>query len=195
MSGMSLPELMRTAADAASEVVRGVQPSQLSLPTPCAEWDVRTLINHLFTWSAHGSELVARKLPLDEAALAATDYVTDDWAKAYAEQLDKTVAAWAAPGATEGMAAMGSGPFPAAELAKMFLGELVLHGWDLARATGQELRVDDEVAEAALDISGQLAGQARELGLFGEPVATDAAASTFDRVLAVTGRDPGWHAG
>ncbi|MBM7785278.1 TIGR03086 family metal-binding protein [Tenggerimyces flavus] len=187
---MSLPELMRTAAEAANDVVQGVRPDQLSLPTPCADWDVRALINHLLTTSGHMSELVARKQPVDLAALMETDFMTGDWAKDYAVQVDKAAAAWALPGATEGEFAMHGPPYPAEALAGMFLSELVTHGWDLARATGQTLRVSDELAAAVLELNAGMAPEGRTQGLFGEPVTLKEGASTLETAVAIAGRDP-----
>jgi uncharacterized protein (TIGR03086 family) len=119
--------------------------------------------------------------------------MTGDWAKDYAAQLEKTVAAWAEPGATEGAFAMGGGdPYPTSALGGMFLSELVTHGWDLARATGQELKVSEEVARAVLDLNTGMSAEAQQQGLFGAPVPVDAGAPTLERAVAVTGRDPAW---
>lgn len=187
---MNLPDLMRTAAEAANDVVQGVRQDQLELPTPCAEWDVRTLINHLMTTSGHMSELVARKQPVDMPALMATDFMTGDWAKDYAVQVDKAAAAWALPGATEGTFAMHGPPYPAEALAGMFLSELVTHGWDLARATSQTLNIPEELAAKALELNKGMAPEGRTQGLFGEPVPVGEAASTLDKAVAIAGRDP-----
>ncbi|MFD2083567.1 hypothetical protein [Actinopolymorpha cephalotaxi] len=74
----------------------------------------------------------------------------------------------------------------------MLFDELVLHGWDLAVATGQSLDCPDDVARAAYDATARSAEQAREMGLFGPPVEVPTRASELDRVLALSGRDPRW---
>jgi uncharacterized protein (TIGR03086 family) len=74
----------------------------------------------------------------------------------------------------------------------MIVGELVVHGWDLAKATGQELAVAPEVAEVAHAGVVDFAEQAREYHIFGDPVPVPAGAPLLTRTLALTGRDPEW---
>lgn len=184
--------MMHTAASTAKTLVNNVTPDQLSQPTPCEDWDVRALIHHLLTWSGYASELVARKQPVDVMALQAKE-LPQDLRNAVAEQLDRAIEAWAEEGATDGEATLGGPqPFPAAYLGAMLLSDLVLHGWDLAKATGQEFRVDEEIAEEVLRSSVGMAAEAREMKLFGEAVNVGDDAKAIDQALAATGRDPNW---
>jgi uncharacterized protein (TIGR03086 family) len=193
---MKLHPLMASAAKSAADVARGVRPEQLELPTPCAEYDVRALVNHLVVWTAYVSEFSARKEPLTDPSLLDPDrdFTGGDWAQDYAAQLDRAVAAWGEPGAGEGMTSMGGHDpqMPAEVIAEMLFGELVVHGWDLARATGQRFEVTDEVADRVYAGVAQWGGQAREMKLFGEPVDVPPTASRLDQALGLTGRDPGW---
>jgi uncharacterized protein (TIGR03086 family) len=195
---MELHPVMEKAAQAVVEVAGNVKPDQLTAPTPCQDWDVRTLVNHLILWSGFRSELAARKAaappdgPMDESM----DFTQGgDWAELLASQVGKTVTAWAQPQAWEGNTGLAGGSLPASTIAAMIFGEYVLHGWDLARATGQDLPCDDEVAKAALTYVEGMAEQARQYHVFGDPVPVPDNATTLDKALALSGRDPGWSAG
>jgi uncharacterized protein (TIGR03086 family) len=189
---MDLQPMMEKAARAAIEVVRNVKQDQLTLPTPCSDWDVRMLANHLTFWSAFRSEVAARKQTPPAGQESDVDYVTDDWAQVFERQLNRAVAAWAEPGAWEGVTGLAGGESPAPFIGKMMIGELVAHGWDLARATGQELTVDADLAEVVYQGVVEFAEQGREYHIFGEPVPVPDSASTLEKALALSGRDPNW---
>jgi uncharacterized protein (TIGR03086 family) len=192
---MELHEMMATAGRAAVEVANNVKPDQLGLPTPCQDWDVRALVNHLMFWSAFRSELAARKqtAPADDPITEETDFTRDgEWATTLETQLGRATAAWAEPGATEGNTGLAGGSMPAPVIGMMMVGELVVHGWDLATATGQRLEVDDEIVLAVHQATGAMADQGRSYGVFGDEVPVAAGASPLDKVLGVSGRDPAW---
>lgn len=186
--------MMAVAGAAAVRVVRGVTPDQLDAPTPCPGWDVRALVNHLTLWSAFRSETAARKQPADETHSEDTNFTQDDWAETFAAQLDRATAAWAEPGATDGDTGLAGGSMPATVIAAMMLGELVVHGWDLATATRQELSVDPEVLAAVREFGITMGPMARQMGAFGDEVPVPEAAPPLDRVLGMVGRDPHWSA-
>ena len=110
-------------------------------------------------------------------------------------RLDVLADAWSKPSAWEGMTEAGGTTMPAEVTGVVALDDVVLHGWDLARATGQEFRCDPADAEAVLGFTGRSAQPeqaAMRTGLFGPvvPVADDA--PTLDRALGFAGRDPAW---
>jgi uncharacterized protein (TIGR03086 family) len=185
------PQLEK-AARVAVEIVCNVKPSQFGLRTPCRDWDVRTLANHLTFWAAFRSEVAARKQTPPAGTENDVDYVTDDWADVFERQVNRAVAAWAEPGAWEGVTGLAGGQTPAATIGLMMIGELVLHGWDLARATRQDVAVDEELAEAVYAGVVEFGEIGREYGIYAEPLAVPDGASTFDRALARSGRDANW---
>ncbi len=191
---MSNAELMSRAAGALVDVVRGIGPDQLSARTPCADHDVRALLNHLLFWMP-SLEGAARKeqVPPPAEEETAVDLTAGDWAGSLEERAGRVAAAWGDPGAWEGGTRLG-GPMelPAPMIGAMALGELVVHGWDLARATGQQLTVDGAVAEHLATEVAKTAEQGREMGVYGPEVTVPAAAPALDRVLGLTGRDPRW---
>ncbi|WP_372669859.1 TIGR03086 family metal-binding protein [Amycolatopsis kentuckyensis] len=181
---------------AAAEFLRVAHAAHdLSAPTPCAGYDVRGLLNHLLYW---GPWLVAagrREAPPEPSATeGAAGLVTADWRAALEKQTETLVDVFGTPSAWEGMTALGASPLPAAVVGDMVLGEFVLHGWDLARASGQELRCAPEAAMAVYESAVAMGEQARSMGVYGEAVAVPEGASPLERALGASGRDPAWTA-
>ncbi|WP_330172904.1 TIGR03086 family metal-binding protein [Streptomyces sp. NBC_01498] len=181
------PALRECAAEAA-RVAGGVPGDRLRDPTPSADWDVRALANHLVLYTSHGLEHRARRTELPEE-LTARDFTADaDWADRYRAALDRAVGAWSDPAVWDGEI----GGSPAATVATLMALEMALHGWELARATGQEFRLSDDTAVFVLGVVEEYAGMYRTYEGFAEPVAVPAKAGVFDRALAASGRDPRW---
>lgn len=175
-----LIKLMKSATERTADVVRAVREEQLGLPTPCAEFDVKALINHL-EGAADLFESLARKGPKVEQGPYAGDFP---------ERAERTLAAWSQPEAWEGTSPAMGMPMPV--LAQMYFVDVAVHGWDLAKATGQKYEPDaDELAQLQRSIES-LAEGGREHGVFGPPVTVPDDAPLFDRLLGVIGRDPAW---
>ncbi|MFI6852479.1 TIGR03086 family metal-binding protein [Streptomyces sp. NPDC050416] len=186
----TLGDLLAVARERAVPVVRAVPDEALSAPTPCADYDVKALVNHLFQVVVEFQKLAAK----GESDFSTTpDRVGagPDWRERFAEETDRLVAAWSAPGAEEGTA--GAWQMPARLVGAMALLDLTVHAWDLARATGQEYGADDALEPVLEQLAGtvaELAPTARSTGVFAEPVPLAEGASAFERLLAQTGRDP-----
>jgi len=193
MAGMNIHHLFVEASREADRLAHGVTPEQLAGRTPCGEFDTRTLVNHWVLYTSHGLEHRALRTPLPVETQARDFTAEPDWADAYGAQLRRAVDAWAAPDVWEGDVDMGDGtPFPAAEIAAMVLKEMVVHGWDVARATGQEYRASRELAEAVEEIVLRYAELFRRYDGFDDPVTPAPDAGPLDRALAASGRDPHW---
>jgi uncharacterized protein (TIGR03086 family) len=187
---MNLHQQMTEAADAAARTAGNVRADQFSDSTPCTEWDVRTLLNHLILWTSYSAERRAHGESVSEELMAKDFAAEPDFAAAYRAQLDRALAAWADPAAWErDLNVMGSAT-PAADVAALLIAEMVLHGWDLAVATGQSYTVSDKAATAALAAVEANAELFRQYKGFAEPVPVPAGAPAVDRVLALSGRDP-----
>ncbi|MFB7917326.1 TIGR03086 family metal-binding protein [Streptomyces sp. NPDC056061] len=184
---------MTEVAAEAARVARSVRGEQLDEPsTPCGDWGLRELVNHLVLYTSHGLEHRARREDLSDE-LVARDFTADpDWALRYAEQLDRAVAAWSDPAAWDGEIDLGGSTIPAADTAAMLISETALHTWDVARATGQELRLSDAAAAYLLDVVDGNAALYRSYDGFADEVALPASASVLERALAHSGRDPRW---
>lgn len=180
--------LLEGAARRARPVVREVEDGLLGAPTPCAEYDVRALLNHLLLVVVNFQALAVR----ESADFSATpDYVGEGgWRTRFEEETARLVEVWSAPGALEGTSP-GMG-LPQRTVGGMVLGDLTVHAWDLARATGREYAPYGPGVPLLEESLGALAPTARRMKVFGEPFPLPDGASAFERVLAVTGRDPGW---
>ncbi|MGW0961992.1 TIGR03086 family metal-binding protein [Streptomyces gelaticus] len=194
---MGTKSVMARASEAAVDIVRGIGPDEFGGSTPCPELNVGALLNHLIFWTSVRGHAAGLKQPpqarADEVA-EGHDFVAErDWAEVYAARSAATATVWSDPQAWAGEAALtGSGRMPARFIGGIVLGEWLLHGWDLAVATGQKLNVDEELASVLYeDIAGK-AETARQYGVFGTEVIVPATAPLFDRALGLAGRDPSW---
>lgn len=188
---MSDAQFVAPAAAPLKEIIHRIKPDQLDAPTPCAEFDVRELVNHLLLWgpSLVGAAHKESVPPPAEAEMPADG----EWASALEAQLDRIVAAWREPDAWQGTTYLGgTTELPASMVGGMVVGELVVHGWDLARATGQQPTWPEDLLRYLHAEVSEVAEQGREMGAYGPAVAAPASASTLDQLLAVTGRAPGW---
>jgi uncharacterized protein (TIGR03086 family) len=178
-------------ADRVAALLPAVTDDMLDAPTPCADTSVGQLLSHL-----HGLALAfrlgAEKAPDPGPPPATPPALTPHWRTELPERLDALVAAWRVPESREGTTSVGGVEMPAASLAVVALDELVLHGWDLARAVGQRYQPDPASVEACLGFVSAVARPEGVPGLFGPsvPVADDAPA--LDRLLGLAGRDPSW---
>lgn len=179
--------LLETAADDALPVLRGVRDDQLTLPTPCAEYDVHGLLDHLFQVITNFQVLAAK----GESDFGATaERLGDDRRERFAAEIAGLIRAWGAPGAEDGLS--GAMNMPARTVGAMALGDLTVHSWDLARATGQPYEPAAGVVAMLNEEFTALAPTARKMDVFGAPFPVGEDATPFESLLAETGRDPAW---
>ncbi|WP_410563903.1 TIGR03086 family metal-binding protein [Amycolatopsis sp. cmx-4-61] len=183
--------LLRPAAAEFLRIASAVP--DLTAPTPCTGYDVRGLLNHLLYW---GPWLIAAgrrsSPPTPATGEAEAALVTEDWRADLEKQTETLVSVFGMPSAWTGTTALGSAPMPSAAVGAMVLGEFVLHGWDLARASGQSCAYAPEAATAVYESAVAMGEQARAMGVYGPAVAVPAEASPLERALGAAGRDPGW---
>jgi uncharacterized protein (TIGR03086 family) len=192
LMGMDAVPDLEPAAARVRALLPGVGDDQLMLPTPCDGYAVADLLSHLVGLTVAFRD-AAHKQPSDgvPGAVPPLDLA---WREVLPAQLDELVAAWREPGAGDGMTAAGGVEMPGAIAAAVALDELVLHGWDLARATGQPYECDPMSAEVVHGFVSAVAAEGDEgrEGLFGRPVDVAPSAPLFDRCLGLSGRDPAW---
>lgn len=185
-------QTLARAADGYAEIVRVASTTALDAPTPCAGWDLGALVRHVLYWSPFFTAAGRRAAPVP-VATSEQDVDLTGWPAALDAALADVVAAWSSDSAWEGTTSMvAPDPMPAELIGGMVLGELVVHGWDLARTAGTWPEWPAEVLAAAHEAVGGLAAQAREMGLFGPPVPVPPTAPMLARTVALTGRDPAW---
>ncbi|MBB3086633.1 TIGR03086 family metal-binding protein [Geodermatophilus sabuli] len=179
-------------AEVLKRVVAGVRDEQLGHPTPCAEASVATLLDHV-AGLAVGLRLSAEKTPDPSPPQPSADHLPPQWRTVIPAELDALVAAWRKPEAWEGDTAAGGVSMPAAGIGLVTVDEVLVHGWDLAVATGQEFEADPATVEGATAFASQVAAEPPVPGLFGAPVPVPDDAPPLHRLLGLTGRDPNWH--
>jgi uncharacterized protein (TIGR03086 family) len=174
--------------DATGMLVAAVRDEQWSDPTPCSEWNVRELLGHLVGGNVMFARLVRGDAASFEEARPA-DPLGGDPPAAYRAAAEEVLAAFRRPGALERTVTVPFGSVPGAVAVRLRVIESLVHGWDLARATGQEARYPDDLVERELKFTlGALGDIPPTRRPFGppQPVADDAPA--IDRLVAHLGR-------
>ena len=184
---MELLEALALTFDHAARVVAGVQPDQLDGATTCRDWDVRALVAHMtgvvmnMGRGASGAELLA-----DINAVP----VEPDFGTQFRGEADRTLAAWVARG-LDGEVNVGAVPMPARVGIGINVFDTATHSWDIARATGQDADLPDEVAVAALAAcQGIVNDDIRKFAGFDPAVSIAGDASPTEQLVAYLGRQP-----
>jgi uncharacterized protein (TIGR03086 family) len=176
---------LATALDGTGRLIDAVTGEQWGLPTPCSDWTVRQLVNHV----VGGNRLFTRVLSGEP--LPPRDQLGADPAAAYAATSAELLAALRAPGVLEGTYTVPAATLPGPAIVHLRTVETLVHGWDLARAIDRPAPFPDELAEGELafsrDLLGRMPEQRRPFGA-AQPVDDDAPA--IDRLAALLGRDP-----
>jgi uncharacterized protein (TIGR03086 family) len=191
------PVDLEPAAQRLADLVRGVRDEMLDAPTPCPAYTVGDLLDHL-----GGTAIAftgAAKKDLGDATSQGpsgdASRLGDDWRRRIPRALTGLGEAWRDPTAWTGMTRAGGIELPGEVAGLVALDELAVHGWDIARATGQTYESDPVSLEAVHDFVEQFADPAQEevrKDLFGPVVHVPEEAPLIDRVIGLTGRDPAW---
>ena len=191
---MELLTAFERAVASTAEIVKATPADKLDAPTPCTEWDVRALVNHVIgtLWLAEGlfSDQPPR-YPMAPGGLPPTDLAGDDPAAAYAEASAAAIAAAAAGDALTRVHVTPMGEMPGPGLAGFTTLDILVHGWDLAKATGQPADLDGRLAAHVLGFAAQaLATPGSRAGRIGPAVPAAADAPVTSRLAAFLGRQP-----
>jgi uncharacterized protein (TIGR03086 family) len=191
-----MPADLKPAAQRMAALVANVPDDRLKDPTPCTDMNVATLIDHIGGFAlAFASAAKKDGVFGNQAPSPSADTLPDDWRTRIPRDVLAMGDAWAAPDAWTGMTKAGSLDIPGEIGGLIALDELVVHGWDLARATGQPYECDTASLDAVRAFVAPLAESgAPNPGLFGPPVAVADDAAMLDRVIGLTGRAPDWTA-
>lgn len=192
-----MSEPTRTAFAAAgasvSTAIRAGADADLTARTPCRNFDLRALAQHFAGTS--GAFLRAGEtgaLDPDDPWGGKTRLDESAWAEQLAGQVDRLAAAWSRPEAWD--RPIDGARMPTEAIGGMGLLEVMLHGWDVARAIGQPLAVPDELGAEVLRCLLPTLEQGREFEVYGPEVNVPEDASDFERALGLSGRDPQWTA-
>lgn len=185
---------MTSACLNTAKLLDGVRDDQLGGPTPCEKLSLGEVVAHVGGLAAAFAAGARRNFgELTDTPPGDGGYdLDDDWRARYPVALADLVEAWQDPAAWEGMTRVGGIDMPGDIAGAVALGEVVIHGWDIARSTGQDYEVDDDVAEAVYAQVASFAADGPVEGLFGPAVPVPDDAPVFERALGLSGRDPGW---
>ena len=158
----------------------GVADEDLTAPTPCDEWTVGDLLDHVMKLSLAFAQTAKKTNDDDSAPEPSAADLPPHWRSRTPVLLEELATAWKQPEAWTGTARAGGVTMPAADLGVVAMNELVMHSWDLSQATGQDFAADPRILEALIEFLGK--GQ----------VTADDEASLLDQALRLAGRDPNW---
>ena len=185
---------MTSACARTTDVLAAVTDDQLDHTTPCERLSLRELVAHVgglglaFTAAARKDLGELTAVPPGDSGYR----LDENWRGQYPANLAGLADSWRDPGAWEGQTRVGGADLPGEVCGSVALAEVVIHGWDVAVATGQDYAVADDVAEAVLAHIASFAAGGPVEGLFGPAIEVADGASALDRALALSGRDPGW---
>lgn len=182
----AIERLEKSTAHAAG-IVRGVKDDHLSNQTPCSEFDVRALLNHLLA----GVAMLTAAAQTGKGDRPDGDIVGPDPAALYEEGRAKLLEALRAEGVLQKQFEMPFGTMPAEMLVGVIaFPEYLVHAWDLAKATGQDATIPEALAQEALDALTPIDAMLRGPGVFGPKVDVPENAPITDRLVAFAGRQP-----
>ncbi|MYR92908.1 MULTISPECIES: TIGR03086 family metal-binding protein [unclassified Streptomyces] len=188
---------LEPAARRITGLLGAIDDARLDGPTPCPDYAVRELLGHL-TGLATAFRDAARKDLGPSTAVSpdtALPVLDDDWREVLPRRLEEVAAAWRSPDAWTGMTRAGGVELPGEVAGLVALDELVIHGWDLARATGQPYEAGEAELSSCAALLAPVDDDPDRGGIFGPPVPVPDEAPLLDRVIGLSGRRPGWRPG
>ena len=183
-----ITELHAQALDATGRVVGGVEADRWHAATPCADWDARALVNHLVAGNLWAAELAAGGTIEGVGTRLDGDVLGDNPAAAYAESAALAAAVFRRPGALDAPCAVSYGPVPGSVYAGHRFLDVLVHGWDLAVATGQDYALDPQLMQECRQVIEPQVEAFRGAGALEPELAVPADASAQTRFLALLGR-------
>jgi uncharacterized protein (TIGR03086 family) len=180
-----------------ADLIIGVPDERMDGPTPCPEYTLGDLVDHIAGFAVAFTG--AAKKDLGDATAhgpsADASRLDPDWRTKIPQDLSTLAEAWRDPDAWTGMTKAGGIELPGEVAGMVALDELVVHAWDVARASGQAYDPDAASLEAVHSFVAELSGPGQEAlreGIFGPVVELRPDAPLLDRVIGLTGRDPAW---
>jgi len=185
-------DLLEGAFGSTGVIVAKVTPDVLGAPTPCADWDVRAVLEHATNVVAMFAGTASRTGVPTELPSEASEWVGDP-VPTFDRVTKATLAAWSESGALDGTCHLPTGrEVPASIAIRIGFIDALVHGWDLAKALDLDPTLDPALATAALEASKMIMSDSLRgpNGAFGAEVTVAPSASPTDQLVAFLGRRP-----
>jgi uncharacterized protein (TIGR03086 family) len=190
MAELNLPELHDEALASTRHYVAGIGADQWKDPSPNEGWDVRELVNHIVSGNYWAAELGRGKTIEEVGDRLDGDVLGDDPLAEYDTSSGAASAAFHMPGAMDAMCAVSYGPVAGAVYAGHRYIDVLIHGWDVAKATGQDTTLAPELVEACWAIVEPQKDELAASGAFGDDHDVPEDADRQTALLALLGRKP-----
>ncbi|MFI6566514.1 TIGR03086 family metal-binding protein [Streptomyces sp. NPDC050534] len=177
-----------------AKLAEGVHEEHMAGRTPCPDYTVQAMLGHILGLTAAFRDAARKDLggTTDTPPQAGLPELGPGWREELPKLLDELADAWRDPAAWTGMTRAGGVDLPGAVAAAVATDELVIHGWDLARATGQDYTPDPAALQTSHEFLLAAAGDPNRGAIFGPIVSVPSDASLLDRTIGLSGREPGW---
>ena len=189
---MITTEIYRRAVEEFGRRVEAVGDDQWSNSTPCTDWDVRDLVNHVISEDKWVVPLLAGQTIEEVGEAYDGDLLGDDpqgsWKQTHSDAMDATTD----DAVIERTVALSRGPTSADIYLKEVAADNIIHGWDLAKGSGGDTSIDPELAEFAFEFYRPQAELWRQFGAFGAEVRVPADADRQTQLLGMVGRRADW---
>jgi uncharacterized protein (TIGR03086 family) len=186
--------LMADAIDGFGQRLKVVDAAHWKAVTPCTDWDVRTLVNHVVGELLWVPPLLEGKTIAEVGDRFDGDILGDDPLAIWIDAAAGAQAAASQPGAQERTVHLSFGDFPGGDYLGQVTSDVIIHSWDLARAVGADDRLNSALVEFVDDFLSPQVDAWRSAGAFGPAIDVAPDAGAQDRLLAQTGRSPSWTA-
>ena len=180
----------RRTVEGWAALVEGVRPGQWALPTPCEDWDVRALVNHVVGEDLWTEPLMRGSTMEEVGDRFDGDQLGDDPQEVAREAAAEAISAVAETLPSQGKVHLSYGDEDMAEYVAQLTADHLIHGWDLAAATGAATELDDDLVEVVASWFAEREEMYRSAGAIGPRV--EALGDAQSQLLARFGRDPRW---
>jgi uncharacterized protein (TIGR03086 family) len=181
-------ELHRKALAAFGEKVMAIRDDRWHDPTPCSEWDVSALVNHLISENLWMPPLLAGKTVAEVGTSLDGDLLGGDPKGTWSASAASAASAVNEEGAMDRLVHISMGDVPGADYTFQVVADLAVHGWDLARAIGVEATIDPELLDAVEPFYETVMAQWKASGAFGSDIEAPPGSDRQTRLLALLGR-------
>jgi uncharacterized protein (TIGR03086 family) len=185
---VDLPEVHARALEHARRSIAGVSDDQWDTMSNCDDWTVRELVNHVVTGNYWAAELGSGLTIEAVGDRLDGDVLGTDPVRVYDDSSLVAAAVFRAAGAMDAPCAVSYGPVPGSVYCGHRFLDVLIHGWDVARSTGQDTTLDPELVEACWAVVEPQMAMVEGSGMFGTPVEAADGADLQTRLLAVLGR-------